>query len=148
MPSSTSPSDSPEVPARDTEGLLDTNAVLLLPRLRAEDLPDEPMISAITLGELSVGPLSASDDAERARRQQEVQDAEADFDPLPFDAACARRFGTVGAALRAAGHKPEARALDALIAATALAHNMALYTANPADFQGIPGLVVRALTVT
>lgn len=143
MRSSTSRSDTPQQASRDATGLLDTSAVLLLPRLRPQDLPDQPVISAITLGELSVGPLAAGDDLERARRQQELQDAEADFDPLPFDAACARRFGTVGAALRAAGRKPQARALDALIAATALAHSLPLYTANARDFQEIPGLVVR-----
>jgi len=75
-------------------GVLDTSTLILLPRL--EDpalLPAEPLITAVTLAELSVGPLVASTDAERAARQAHLQQAEADFDPLPFDARAARSFG-------------------------------------------------------
>jgi predicted nucleic acid-binding protein len=65
-------------------GLLDTSTVILLPRLRdPAALPDRPMISAITLAELSVGPLVAATDAERAARLAHLQQAEADFDALP-----------------------------------------------------------------
>ena len=128
----------------DPQGLLDTSALLALPRLQdASDLPDVALISSITLAELSVGPLVTADEAERARRLAHVQQAEADFDPLPFDAAAARAFGTVAAAYRRSGRKPAARALDALIAATAVANRLPLYTANPVDFEGIDGLVVR-----
>ena len=81
------------------------------------ELPDESVISAITLAELSVGPHVANDGAERAARQQHLQQAEADFDVLPFDGDCARAFGAVAAALRASGRKLAARAYDALIAA-------------------------------
>lgn len=127
-------------------GLLDTNTVILLPRLADPSiLPEEPVISAITLAELSVGPLVAKDPAERARRQAHLQQAEADFDPLPFDAASARAFGRVAAALRSAGRKPAARAYDALIAATALANDLPVYTVNPTDFDGIDGLEVVAV---
>ncbi len=130
----------------DPEGLLDTSTVLLLPRLtEATSLPDVPLISAITLAELSVGPLVTDDDAERARRLAHVQQAEADFEPLAFDAAAARAFGQVASSLRRSGRKPAARALDALIAATALANGLPLYTCNPNDFAGIDGLVVRAV---
>jgi predicted nucleic acid-binding protein len=119
-------------------GILDTSTVLLLPRLaNAEPLPGEPAITAITLAELSVGPLVAGSDAERAARQAHVQQAEADFDPIPFDAAAARAFGQVAADLRQAGRKPAARAYDALIAATAIANGLPLYTVNPDDFRGI-----------
>jgi tRNA(fMet)-specific endonuclease VapC len=109
-------------------------------------LPDVALISAITLAELSIGPLAATDEAERARRLAHVQQAEADFDPIPFDAAAARVFGIVASAYRRAGRKTAARAFDALIAATAIAHGLPLYTANPADFAGIDGLVVRTVT--
>ncbi|MGH3073326.1 MAG: type II toxin-antitoxin system VapC family toxin [Gaiellales bacterium] len=130
----------------DPEGLLDTSAVLALRRLPDPSvLPDVALISAITLAELSVGPLVATDDAERARRLAHVQQAEADFDPIPFDAAAARAFGIVASAYRRSGRKPAARAFDALIASTAIANGLPLYTANPADFAGIDGLMVRSV---
>jgi len=126
-----------------SRGLLDTSTLILLGRLPAGALlPDEALISSITLAELSVGPLVATDDQERAARQSHLQQAEADFEPLPFDAAAARAFGRVAAALRASGRKPAARAYDALIAATAISKNLPLYTCNPADFSGIPELEV------
>ena len=102
-------------------GILDTSTLILLGRLRDTDtLPDEPHITAITLAELSVGPLVASTDEERAARQAHLQQAEADFDPLPFDAAAARSFGRVAAGMHRAGRKPAARAYDAMIAAIAI----------------------------
>ena len=132
----------------DPEGLLDTSTLLLLPRLAdASALPDVPLISAITLAELSVGPLVTDDPAERARRLAHVQQAEADFDPVPFDAAGARAFGQVAASLRRSGRKQAARAFDALIAATAMAKGLPLYTCNPADFTDIDGLTVRPVEV-
>ncbi len=132
----------------DPEGLLDTSTLLLLPRIGDPSvLPEVPLISAITLAELSVGPLVTDDDAERARRLAHVQQAEADFDPLPFDAAAARVFGQVASSLRRSGRKPAARALDALIAATAVANGLPLYTCNPDDFTGIQGLVLRPVPV-
>ena len=123
-------------------GLLDTSTLILLPRLDVADLPDEPLISAITLAELSVGPLVAADDAERAARLAHVQQAEADFDPLPFDADAARAFGQVAASLRRSGRKTAARAYDAMIAAIAVANELPLFTCNPADFAAIDGLTV------
>lgn len=129
---------------RPGRGLLDTSTVILLPRLTDPDaLPDEPLVSTITLAELSVGPLVASDDAERAARQAHLQQAEADFDPLPFDAKAARAFGRVAAELRARGRKRRARAYDALIAAVAIANELPLFTVNPDDFRGIEALDLR-----
>lgn len=124
-------------------GVLDTNTVITLPRVTdAALLPAEPLITAVTLAELSVGPLVASTDEERAARQAHLQQAEADFDPLPFDAQAARAFGRVAASLRRAGRKVNARAYDAMIAATALANGLPVYTCNPNDFSGIEGLEV------
>jgi tRNA(fMet)-specific endonuclease VapC len=124
-------------------GILDTSAVIALPGISDPAmLPDEPLICAITLAELSVGPLVAATDAERAARQRILQQVEADFDPLPFDARAARAFGQVAASLRRSGRKASARAYDAMIAATALANGLPVYTCNPADFAGIDGLVV------
>jgi len=122
-------------------GILDTNAVILLPRLDdPAALPAEPVITTITLAELSVGPLVAGNDIERAARQAHVQQAESDFEALPFDAAAARAFGRVASDLRSAGRKTRARAYDALIASVAISQDLPLYTANADDFQGISGL--------
>lgn len=121
-------------------GILDTNAIILLEHLAAADLPSEPVITAVTLAELSVGPLVATSSRERAARQARLQEVEAAFEPLPFDAVAARTFGGVAAALRRSGRKPPARAFDALIAATAMANGLPLYTCNPRDYAGIEGL--------
>ena len=126
-------------------GVLDTSAVIDLEHLDPADLPDEPVITAVTLAELSVWPLVAKDDLELAHRQARLQDAEASFDPLPFDAGAARTFGQVAAALRAAGRKPAARAYDAMIAATAMAAGLGVWTRNPGDFTGIEGLELHPL---
>jgi len=126
-------------------GLLDTNTVILLPRLSRSMLPEEPLISAVTLAELSVGPLLAGSDRQRALRLAELQQATVDFEPLPFDEVAARAFGHVAASLRRAGRKTSARTYDALIAATAIANELPLFTCNPQDFSGIEGLEVVAL---
>ncbi len=101
----------------------------------------------MTLAELAVGPLIATDDNERASRQAHLQQAEADFDPLPFDADAARAFGRVAASLRRAGRKAAARTYDAMIAAIAIANDLPVYTCNPDDFEGIDGLSVTAVAV-
>jgi len=127
-------------------GLLDTSTVILLGRIiDPASLPDEPVISAVTLAELSVGPLITDDPDERANRQAHLQLAESDFDPLPFDSAAARAFGRIAADLRRAGRKPAARAYDALIAATAISTRLPLYTCSPSDFSGMSGLDLRVV---
>ncbi len=124
-------------------GILDTSTIIALPTLSSPtQLPDAPLITSITLVELSVGPLIATDDDERIKRQTVLQQTEADFDPLPFDDAAARAFGPVAASLRKSGRKTRARAYDALIAAVAISRDLPLYTANPDDFAGIAGLTV------
>jgi tRNA(fMet)-specific endonuclease VapC len=130
------------------EGILDTNVVILLPRLRdPAELPDVPHITAITLAELAVGPLVAATDIERAARQAHLQQAEADFEPLAFDAPAARAFGRVAASLRRSSRKPAARAFDALIAAIAVANGLPLYTTDPDDYAGIDDLELVAVRV-
>lgn len=116
-----------------------------LPNLTAAELPAFPTISVVTLAELGVGPEVSKNAQERAMRQLVLQQTEATFDPLPFDAACARRFAIVAGCLRQSGRKTQARAFDALIAATALAHDLPLYTRNAPDFEGITGLDIRAV---
>jgi tRNA(fMet)-specific endonuclease VapC len=128
---------------RPGQGLLDTSVVILLDRLdEHSDLPEEPLITAITLAELSVGPLVTDDESERAARQARLQVTEASFDPLPFDASAARTFGRVAAELRRGGRTASARSFDAMIAATALSRGLPVFTANPEDFNGIEGLEV------
>jgi len=122
--------------------------VIMLPRIAdPATLPMEPLITAVTLAELTVGPLVAATEAEQAARQAHVQQAEADFDPLPFDAAAARAFGRVAASMRRAGRKPAARAYDAMIAATALAQQLPVYTCNPNDFEQVDDLIVVPVSV-
>ena len=127
-------------------GVLDTSTFILRPSLADPGaLPEEPLITAVTLAELSVGPLTTDDPDKRVIRQAHIQEAEADFDPLPFDTAAARAFGGVAASLRRAGRKAGARTYDAMIAAIAIANDLPLYTCNPRDFTGIDGLEVVAV---
>jgi len=128
------------------QGLLDTSALVALGDLDPADLPDVCLVSAVTLAELSVGPLVARTATEQAARQARLQQAERDFDPIPFDAACARTFGQVSADLRAAGRTTTARSYDAMIAATAIAHGLPLFTLNPDDFAHITRLELRPLS--
>lgn len=125
------------------QGVLDTSTVLRLGEVDPQRLPIESVITTVTLAELAVGPLVSTDPTERAARQQHLQQAEADFgDPLPFDAAAARAFGPVAAALRAASRKPRARAFDAMIAAVAVSRGLPLYTFNAPDFAGTGAEIV------
>ena len=128
-----------------TRGILDTSTVILLPRLSDPTLlPAEPLITAVTLAELSVGPLVARTDQQRAARQAHLQQAETDFDPIPFDAAAARSFGQVAASLRRIGRKSTTR-LRRHDRGHSLANGLPLYTCNPSDFSGIDGLEVVAV---
>jgi tRNA(fMet)-specific endonuclease VapC len=132
---------------RHETGILDTNAVINLEHLQPEHLPLKPLITTVTLAELSVGPLTAQAETIAVARQTHLQMAEADFEPLPFDVAAARSFGSVAASLRGAGRKAKARTFDAMIAAIALATDLPVYTCNPDDFSGIEGLQVVAVPV-
>ena len=128
---------------RHARGILDTSVVIELPAITdPELLPAEPLITAVTLAELSVGPLVARDEQQRAARLAHLQQAEADFDPIAFDAGAARAFGRVAASLRSRGRGTKARAYDAMIAATALANELPLYTLDGKDFADIAGLEV------
>lgn len=130
----------PETPSE--RGLLDTSAVIDLDQIDPARLPAELAISAITLAELASGPHAAADESARAERQDRLQRTEATFDPLPFDDSCARAYGRVYAATVGAGRKPRgARVLDLQIAATAIAHELPLYTRNAADFRHLGTLL-------
>ena len=128
--------------ARHVRGLLDTSVVVDLDEIDPDLLPDEPAICSVTLAELAAGPHATSDSSERARRQEHLQRIEAIFDPLPFDADAARAYGRVYAAVVAVGRKARGRrAVDLLIAAIALAHELPLYTRNPDDFSGLTDML-------
>jgi hypothetical protein len=101
----------------------------------------------VTLAELSVGPLVTDEESERMARQAHLQQAEADFDALPFDSGAARALGRVAASLRRSGRNSSARSYDAMIAAIAIANDLPVYTCNPADFRGIDGLEIVAVAV-
>ena len=104
-------------------------------------LPERTAVSVVTLAELAVGPLVATDDLERARRQRTLQEFEAAYDPLPVDAPAARAFGEVVAAVRRVGRQPRRRQLDLLIAAVAHANRLPLATRNPKDLVGLQDLI-------
>jgi predicted nucleic acid-binding protein len=130
-----------------TSGLLDTSVVVDWHDpavLRA--LPDEMAISAVTAAELAAGPLLASTPAEAARRQARLQEVEASLGPIPFDAAAARSYGLVVAAAIGHGRRPRGRFADFLIAATAHANGLHLYTRNGDDFAGLAD-VLTVVTV-
>jgi predicted nucleic acid-binding protein len=127
---------------RHQRGVLDTSVVIDLEAIPIDALPAEVAICAITLAELAAGPHATSDPDERSRRQDRLQRTAAAFDPLPFTADAARAYGRVVAAIAAPGRKPRgARAVDLLIAATALAEGLPIYTRNPDDFRGLDDMV-------
>jgi predicted nucleic acid-binding protein len=132
------------------QGLLDTNIMILRKWIDPEELPAEMAISAVTLAELSAGPHQVrrndeQDDydeyAERARRLDVLQRAENEFDPIPFAAEAARAYGRVCAGVIGVGRKPRRRIADLMIAATAIAEGLPLFTTNPDDFVGLDSLL-------
>jgi predicted nucleic acid-binding protein len=138
------------------QGMLDTNILILRGWIDPAELPDEMAISAVTLAELSAGPheVRGNDEQdlydeheERARRMEILQRAESEFDPVPFDSGAARVYGRVTASVIAAGRKPRRRIADLMIAATAIAEDLPLFTTNPDDYAGLTKLV-RVVPVT
>lgn len=135
------------MPADRSRGVLDTNIVVLRARIDPDELPEHVAITAVTLAELSAGPHLTDDVLERARRLQLLQRVEAEFDPIPFEVEAARIFGRLSAAVRASGRTPRRRVADLMIAATAAAQGMPLYTTNIDDFRGLDD-VVEVVAVT
>lgn len=128
--------------ARPPRGVVDTSVIIDLELVSPSQLPREITISAITLAELTAGPHATADPEMRARRQDRLQRVEAGFDVLPLDDAAARAYGRVYAAVAGSGRKPSGRrAFDLLIASTAVAARLPLYTRNPKDFAGLEDLL-------
>lgn len=124
-----------------TRGVLNTSVVIDHDAIDPGLLPDESAISAITLAELAAGPHATENKDERARRQDRLQWATSTWDPLPFDAESARMYGRMFAAARAAGQSSRTRLADLLIASTAAANELPLYTRNPSDFDALKRIV-------
>ncbi|MFY9586009.1 MAG: type II toxin-antitoxin system VapC family toxin [Actinomycetota bacterium] len=126
----------------EERGLIDTSVAVDLATIERERLPAIVAVSALTLAELVVGPASAENELKRARRQQHLQYIEANVEPLPFESRCYRAYGPVYTAVLSAGRKARGpRAVDLMIAATALAYDLPLYTRNAKDLQGLGGLI-------
>lgn len=124
-----------------TRGLLDTSVVIDHDVIDHRLLPDQSAIAAVTLAELAAGPHATDDKEERARRQDRLQWATATWDPLPFDAEAARMYGRMFAAARAAGRRSRSRLADLLVASTAAANSLPVYTRNPSDFDVLKGII-------
>jgi predicted nucleic acid-binding protein len=130
------------VTSANQRGLLDTNVIIDIENIDVDLLPEQMLISAMTLAELAAGPHATNDSAERARRQDRLQRAETTFESLSFDKAAARAYGRIYALELAGGRKVRGgRAIDLLIAAIALSEGLPLYTRNPADFQNVASIV-------
>lgn len=128
--------------AREGRGIIDTSVVIGADEVDPAKLPERIAISSLTLAELTSGPHAISDDLERARRQHRLQRFETGVEALAFDDACARAYGPVYVAVVAAGRRPRgARTLDLMIAATALARDLPLYTLNSKDLRGLDSLI-------
>lgn len=123
-------------------GLLDTSVVIDLELVDPDVLPLTVGVSAVTMAELAAGPAATQDLAERARRQDRLQRAEAAFEAIAFGSDAARAYGRVHAAVVAAGRQSRRRFADLLIAAVAVAEGLPLITRNPDDFAGLEELVV------
>jgi toxin FitB len=127
---------------RRPRGVLDTSVVIDLSIIAEEALPREATITAVTLAELSQGPHLAGTARERGVRLERLQVVETMYrTPLPFDAAAARRYGSLVALVLAAGRTVRPRRIDLMIAATAASNGLPLYTRNVDDFGGLGGAV-------
>ncbi len=128
--------------SRSPRGIVDTSVVIELEKLDAQSLPSGLTISTVTLAELAAGPHATADTQEKARRQERLQRAETTLEALPVDVGVARAYGRVYAAVAQAGRKARGRrAFDLLVAATALANDLPLYTRNPGDFAALEDLI-------
>jgi predicted nucleic acid-binding protein len=130
------------VPDAPAIGVLDTSVIVALDSIPPEVLPDQFAVSTVSLAELAAGPHATADPLERAMRQDRLQRVETTFEVLPFDARAARAFGFVVAVVAALGRQPRGRrTVDLLIASTAIAAKLPLYTRNPSDLVGLDELL-------
>ncbi|MGH3312726.1 MAG: type II toxin-antitoxin system VapC family toxin [Streptomyces sp.] len=122
---------------RHERGLLDTCVVIDLPDINQSSLPVEAALPSVVLAELAQGVAMAKDPVVILARAQRLADAEAEFASVPFDREAARRFGTLVALTLKANRDPRPRRMDLMVAATAAAQGLPLYTRNADDFKGL-----------
>jgi predicted nucleic acid-binding protein len=123
-------------------GLIDTSVAIALKTIDRDRLPQAIVVSALTLAELAGGPYGSKHDLQRAQRENQLSYVRVNVESLDFDPSCAHAYGMVYGAAIGVGRKPRgARAVDLMIAATALAHRLPLYTSNPKDLKGLEGLI-------
>lgn len=126
---------------RRESGVLDTCTYVDLSLLDPAVLPAVPEITAITMAELHQGVAMAKGAAARAARTEILGAAIAEFEPLPFDAEAATRYGTLVALTLEAKRDPRPRRIDLMIAAIASARDLPLYTRNENGFKGLGDMV-------
>lgn len=122
---------------RAARGVLDTCVVVDLADIPTEALPIKPVVSTVTVAEIAAGVQTATDPVQRSLRVTQLLMVEANLDPLEFGSDAARAYGNMVALVLAAGRNPRPRKFDLMIAATAAAHNLPLYTRNVDDFKGL-----------
>ncbi|MDR0481789.1 MAG: type II toxin-antitoxin system VapC family toxin [Cellulomonadaceae bacterium] len=132
--------------SNSTVGLVDTNILILRSDLDVAFLPATMAVSTISIGELAAGVQAVVGDSPeaietRAVRLDHLQRTEYEFDPIPYDARAAHAFGIIHAAVRSYGRNPRRRVADLMIAATARANGLSLFTTNPRDYQGLDSLL-------
>lgn len=101
--------------------LIDTSVLVNSP---APTLAEPWVVSVVSVGELEAGVLLATDSAARAQRLRRLTAVLAETLIIPIERAVAARYGELRAAT---GRQP---ANDLWIAATALAHDFTLITAD------------------
>ena len=123
-------------------GLIDTSVAIALKTIDRERLPRRIVVSALTIAELAGGPHGSKHDLQRVQRENQLRYVRAKVETLDFDLSCAHAYGMVYGVTIGIGRKPRgARAVDLMIAATALAHRLPLYTLNPKDLKGLEALI-------
>lgn len=121
-----------------SRGILDTSILIATD---VTPIPGELAISVASLAELQFGVLVAKTSEARALRLARLSAIQRRFDPLPIDEAIADSYARLAARVVETGRQPRARVMDLLIAATAHAHDAAVYTRNADDLAGLEDLI-------
>jgi len=89
-----------------------------------------------------MGLAAASSEPVLIRREGHLHWIEEVVNLLAFDTGCARAYRCISTATAGVGRKVRGnRAVDLMIAATALAYELPLYTRNVADLRGLGDLI-------
>ncbi len=124
----------------DGTALADTSLFIAIEQRRPVSgrAPERIAVSVVTVGELRLGVLAATDATARARRLETLTRVEA-LDPLPIDRRVAHAWAALRLTLRDEGWRMPLN--DSWIAATAMANRLPVVTQD-GDYDGIPGLAV------